>query len=76
MRETAGYANEELGYAMLESYNGATTPIGCAILTLNAYPVENLTIAEANVYFVVLAVVLPLAVATVGIILCRKRKLR
>ena len=61
--------------ALLEAVEGRDVPIGCRLLILNAYPVENLTIAETNLYFVLLAVVLPLVVGAVGVV-CRRRKFR
>ena len=76
MMETEGYANEELLYAILEAYDGVTVPIGCNLITLNAYPVENLTLGEANLYLILLMGVLPVTVAALGVVICRRRKYR
>ena len=76
MMETDGYANEETMYALLERYCGSVTPIGCPMLILNAYPVENLTQGEANLYFVLLTVVVPLLIAGAGVFVCTRRRYR
>lgn len=76
MMETDGYANEELMYALLEKAEGRAVPIGCKQMTLNAHPLENLTIGETHLYFVLLAAVIPLLVGGVGIFVCRRRKYR
>ncbi len=76
MMETKGYANEELFYTMLSYTDDAVVPIGANILVLNAYPLENLTTAEARTYFWCLAVALPLVIAGVGIFVCLRRKHR
>ena len=76
MMETEGYANEELLYAILEAYDGATVPLGCNLITLNAYPVENLTLGETNLYLILLMGVLPAAIAVLGVVICRRRKYR
>ena len=76
MMETNGYANEEWIYAIIEHYFDREVPIGCQLMILNAHPVENLTLGESNLYLVLLGVVLPLAVAAVGVAVCLRRRAR
>ena len=71
--ETDGYANKEFLFSLLKETTGANTPIGCGVVLLNTYPLEDMTRGTANVYLAVLAGVLPLAVALTGIFVLRRR---
>ena len=74
--ETNGYANEPFLYALLMHTADAAVPIGCGVVLLNTYPLEDMTRGTANAYLAVFAGIIPLAVCAVGIFVLRRRKNR
>ena len=74
--ETDGYGNKEFIFSLLEETSGAATPIGCGVVLLNTYPLEDMTRGTANVYLAVFAGVIPLSVAAVGVFVLRRRARR
>lgn len=71
--ETDGYSNKEFLFSLLKETTGAASPIGCGVIQINTYPLEDMTRGTANVYLVVLAGVVPLAVALTGFFVLRRR---
>lgn len=74
--ETDGYGNKEFIFSLLEKTADAKTPIGCGVVLINTYPLEDMTRGTANVYLAVFAGVLPLAVAVTGVFVLRRRARR
>lgn len=74
--ETDGYGNKEFLFSLLAETSDASAPIGCGVVLLNTYPLEDMTRGTANVYLAVFAGVLPLAVAVTGFFVLRRRSQR
>lgn len=74
--ETDGYGNKEFVFSLLENTAGTATPIGCGVVLLNTYPLEDMTRGTANVYLAVFAGAIPLAVALTGFFVLRRRTRR
>lgn len=74
--DSSGYKNRDVVLATLEAATGLPAPVGCRVLPFNNTRLENLTMGKARIYAILTAVVIPLAVATVGaaVILRRKRR--
>ena len=71
--ETDGYGNKEFLFALLRDATGASAPIGCGVLQINTYPLEDMTRGTANLYLAVFGVSIPLAVAVAGFLVIRRR---
>ena len=71
-RETLNFILSFL-FSLLAETTGAAAPIGCGIIQINTYPLEDMTRGTANAYLIVLAGVIPLAVATTGFFVLRRR---
>ena len=71
--ETDGYGNKEFLFSLLREITGASAPIGCGVLQINTYPLEDMTRGTANVYLAIFGVTIPLAVALTGVVVLRRR---
>ena len=71
--ETDGYGNKEFLFSLIKEMTGAPAPIGCGVLQINTYPLEDMTRGVANVYLAVFAGVIPLAVAVTAVFVLRRR---
>ena len=71
--ETDGYSNKEFLFSLLAETTGAASPIGCGVVQINTYPLEDMTRGTATVYLVVLAGAVPLAAAVTGFYVLRRR---
>lgn len=71
--ETDGYGNKEFLFSLFRETAGAVSPMGCGVIQINTYPLEDMTRGTANVYLAVFAGVIPLAVAVTGVIVLRRR---
>ena len=71
--ETDGYGNKEFLFSLFRETTGAVSPMGCGIVQINTYPLEDMTRGTANVYLAIFAGVLPLAVAVTGVLILRRR---
>lgn len=74
--ETDGYGNKEFLFSLLAEMTGCASPLGCGVIQINTYPLEDMTRGTASVYLVILAGAVPLAVAGVGIFVLRRRSHR
>ncbi len=73
---SSSYANRTVLFALLEEAGAPAAPLGTSILSINSILLEGLTMKAARLYTVLLAVVLPLLVAAVGILVLSRRKFR
>ena len=75
--DMGSYGNESFLYSFLE-YTGSTdaTPIGCGVVVLNTFPLSELSGNAATLYFTVLTIVIPLAIAVIGFLLLYRRRVR
>lgn len=73
---SATYENRATVLAALELASGEENPVGCRILAVETGRLEDLTMGTARLYAVLLSVVLPLAVLSVGGICVIRRKTR
>ncbi len=71
--ETDGYGNKEFLFSLFRETMGAVSPIGCGVVQINTYPLEDMTRGTANVYLAVFAGAIPLAVALTGFFVLRRR---
>lgn len=71
--ETDGYSNKEFLFSLLKETTGASNPIGCGVVLLNTYPLEDMTRGTANVYLAIFGGAIPLAVAFAGFFILRRR---
>ena len=71
--ETDGYGNKEFLFSLLRETTGASAPIGCGVIQINTYPLEDMTRGTANVYLAIFAGAIPLAVALTGFFVLRRR---
>lgn len=71
--ETDGYGNKEFLFSLLRETTGAVSPIGCGVVQINTYPLEDMTRGTANGYLAIFAGVIPLAVAATGFFVLRRR---
>ena len=71
--ETEGYGNKPFLLSALMDTTGAVAPIGSGVVLLNTYPLEDMTRGTANAYLIILAGVVPLAIALVGYAVVRRR---
>ncbi len=71
--ETDGYGNKEFIFSLLKEMTGSSVPMGCGVLQINTYPLEDMTRGTANVYLAVFGVAIPLAVALTGVFVLRRR---
>ncbi|MBQ9736502.1 MAG: Gldg family protein [Clostridia bacterium] len=71
--ETAGYGNKPFLLSALMETTGAVAPIGSGVVLLNTYPLEDMTRGVANTYLILLAGVVPLAIALLGYAVVRRR---
>ena len=71
--ETDGYGNKEFLFSLLSETTGAAAPLGCGVVQINTYPLEDMTRGTATVYLVILAGVVPLAAAVTGFFVLRRR---
>lgn len=74
--ETDGYGNKEFLFSLLREVTGASAPIGCGVLQINTYPLEDMTRGTANVYLAIFGIAIPLAVALTGVFVLRRRNHR
>lgn len=74
--ETDGYGNKEFLYALLSSVTGTPAPMGCGVVLLNTYPLEDMTRGTANIYLAIFGGLIPLAVAATGAVVLYRRKNR
>lgn len=74
--ETDGYGNKEFLYALLSSVTGTPAPMGCGVVLLNTYPLEDMTRGTANIYLAIFGGLIPLAVAATGVAVLYRRKNR
>ena len=73
---SGGYANREFVYAMIEEVFGAgSPPYGCNTVFYTEDVLENLTMGTARIYAVVLLMI-PVAIAAVGVFVTVRRKNR
>ena len=73
---TNGYANADFIYAVLERADGAAVPLGTKVLLIRTDKLEGVTRGTIRLILVLLAVVIPAAVAATGAIIRIKRKNR
>ena len=71
--ETDGYGNKEFIFSLIADTTGAPAPLGCGVIQINTYPLEDMTRGTASVYLAVLAGAVPLAVAVTGFFVLRRR---
>lgn len=71
--ETDGYGNKEFLFSLLAETTGAAAPIGCGVIQINTYPLEDMTRGTATVYLLILSGAVPLAVAGIGCFVLRRR---
>jgi len=71
--ETDGYGNKEFLFSLLRETTGAASPIGCGVVQINTYPLEDMTRGTANVYLAIFGGAIPLAVAVTGFFVLRRR---
>lgn len=69
-----GYGNKALINALLEEMGAARVPTGIENIQIDRTAIENLTMGEADLYFVASAIVLPVCVLLGGFIFLRRRK--
>ena len=74
--QTTKYLNEDLVYAVFEQFGRTSIPMGISPLMIDSSIIENLTMGEARLYTVSLAVVVPLALAASCVIVMIRRKNR
>ena len=73
--DSSGYTNRDVVLASLEAATGIPAPVGCGVLPFDNTRLENLTMGTARTYTILVAVVIPLAVAAVGAaVLLRRRR--
>lgn len=68
------YGNSDFVYGVLSRYGDMPVPLSANSLRIENRRLENLSAKEARVYTVLLAVVLPLAVLSVGTVLLLRRR--
>ena len=73
---SAIYANRDVVLASIEKASGNPTPVGCDVLSIEQSRLEDLTMGEARLYTLLVAVVAPLVVSAVGIFIIVRRKIR
>ncbi len=71
--ETDGYGNKEFLFSLLAETTDAVPPIGCGVVLLNTYPLEDMTRGTAGVYLAVFGGAIPLFVALAGVFVLRRR---
>ncbi len=74
--DSDGYLNRDFLYSVFEQTSSVLTPIGASELAFESKTLENLSLAEANIYTAILAGVIPLCVVGVGIFVCVRRRSR
>ena len=73
--DSSGYKNRDVVLASLEAATGIPAPVGCRVLSFDNTRLENLTMGTARIYAILIAAVVPLAVAAVGaVVLLRRRR--
>lgn len=73
---TNEYGNKDLIFLVFRHLSGAHVPIGTTYLLFSQGTLEELTMREARLWTALLVGVIPLAVATAGVICVRKRRNR
>lgn len=73
---TNRYANADLLYALFEEVSGADVPLGCTVLDFETERLEGLTMGRIYFLSVLLVAVVPLAVLSVGTVVCTRRRNR
>lgn len=73
---SAIYANRDVVLASVEAASGIPTPVGCRVLSIDNNRLEDLTMGEARLYTVLVAVAAPIAVCIVGAFIIIRRKNR
>ena len=74
--DMGSFGNEAMLYSLLEYVGGEPSPIGCGVVVLNTYPLTDLTKSTSDVFFGLLAFVLPLLSSAIGFIILRRRQKR
>lgn len=74
--QTTKYLNEDLVYAVFEQFGRTSIPMGISPLMIDSSIIENLTMGEARLYTTLLAVVLPVSLATACVVVMIRRKNR
>ncbi len=69
-----GYGNKQLLYLLLSELGAPGAPPGIDAVTIDRSAIEDLSLGEVRVYTALAVIVLPLALLTGGLILCRRRK--
>ena len=70
------YLNKSVLYSIIESVGSQNTPVGATQVKFETKYLEGLTVRESNVYAIILAVAVPLAVIAVGCVVLIRRKYR
>ena len=73
---SATYTNRDVVLASLEAATGMSAPVGCTVLPIESTRLEDLTMGTARLYTILVAVVIPLAVASFGVVVTVRRKNR
>lgn len=74
MVDGAGYGNKALINALLEEMGATRVPAGIENIQIDRTAIEDLTMGEADLYFAISAVVLPVCILLGGFIFLRRRK--
>ena len=73
---TNEYGNKDFIYGVLGQTAGADVPLGCTVLLIDNVALEGLTMRTARTWLIVLAVLVPAAVAVTGAVVLTRRKNR
>lgn len=69
-----GYGNKPLLYALLSELGAARVPLGIDAVAVDRSAIEDLSLGEVRLYTALTVAVIPLALLSGGLILCRRRK--
>ena len=61
-------------YLLLHQLAGVSVPTGCTYLIFTPTTLENLTMLEARLWTILIALVIPVGVAVCGVAILKKRR--
>lgn len=76
LMESDGYLNKDILFALAQQGGRVSTPIGCGVQIINAYPLEGLTRGVSFTWLAILGGGVPLVTALCGVVVCLRRRAR